>query len=390
MPVVNLAETTYGFFIPSVTLMGPGCAKEVGPKAKELGAKKAMIVTDAGLHKMGVSETIAGYLKDSGLDVVIYPGAEPNPTDKNVHDGVKVFTDNGCDFIVSLGGGSSHDCAKGIGLVTAGGGHIRDYEGVDQSTVPMTPLISINTTAGTASEMTRFCIITNTDTHVKMAIVDWRVTPIVAIDDPVLMLGKPPALTAATGMDALTHAVEAYVSTIATPITDACAEKAIRLIAQWLRPAVALGANIAARDAMCYAQYLAGMAFNNASLGYVHAMAHQLGGFYNLPHGVCNAILLPAVCDFNMIASPDRFADIADFMGVPTEGLSITEAAAAGIEAIRELSASIGIPAGLKELNVKEEDLKTMAENAQKDACMLTNPRKATLDQVIDIFKSAM
>jgi alcohol dehydrogenase len=390
MPVVNLAETTYGFFIPSVTLMGPGCAKEVGPKAKELGAKKAMIVTDAGLHKMGVSETIAGYLKDSGLDVVIYPGAEPNPTDKNVHDGVKVFTDNGCDFIVSLGGGSSHDCAKGIGLVTAGGGHIRDYEGVDQSTVPMTPLISINTTAGTASEMTRFCIITNTDTHVKMAIVDWRVTPIVAIDDPVLMLGKPPALTAATGMDALTHAVEAYVSTIATPITDACAEKAIRLIAEWLRPAVALGANIAARDAMCYAQYLAGMAFNNASLGYVHAMAHQLGGFYNLPHGVCNAILLPAVCDFNMIASPDRFADIADFMGVPTEGLSITEAAAAGIEAIRELSASIGIPAGLKELNVKEEDLKTMAENAQKDACMLTNPRKATLDQVIDIFKSAM
>jgi alcohol dehydrogenase len=390
MPVVNLAETTYGFFIPSVTLMGPGCAKEVGPKAKELGAKKAMIVTDAGLHKMGVSETIAGYLKDSGLDVVIYPGAEPNPTDKNVHDGVKVFTDNGCDFIVSLGGGSSHDCAKGIGLVTAGGGHIRDYEGVDQSTVPMTPLISINTTAGTASEMTRFCIITNTDTHVKMAIVDWRVTPIVAIDDPVLMLGKPPALTAATGMDALTHAVEAYVSTIATPITDACAEKAIRLIAQWLRPAVALGANIAARDAMCYAQYLAGMAFNNASLGYVHAMAHQLGGFYNLPHGVCNAILLPAVCDFNMIASPDRFADIADFMGVPTEGLSITEAAAAGIEAIRELSASIGIPAGLKELNVKEEDLKTMAENAQKDACMLTNPRKATLDQVIDIYKTAM
>jgi alcohol dehydrogenase len=349
-----------------------------------------MIVTDAGLHKMGVSETIAGYLKDSGLDVVIYPGAEPNPTDKNVHDGVKVFTDNGCDFIVSLGGGSSHDCAKGIGLVTAGGGHIRDYEGVDQSTVPMTPLISINTTAGTASEMTRFCIITNTDTHVKMAIVDWRVTPIVAIDDPVLMLGKPPALTAATGMDALTHAVEAYVSTIATPITDACAEKAIRLIAQWLRPAVALGANIAARDAMCYAQYLAGMAFNNASLGYVHAMAHQLGGFYNLPHGVCNAILLPAVCDFNMIASPDRFADIADFMGVPTEGMSVTEAAAAGIEAIRELSASIGIPAGLKELNVKEEDLKTMAENAQKDACMLTNPRKATLDQVIDIFKSAM
>jgi alcohol dehydrogenase len=390
MPIVNLAETTYGFFIPSVTLMGPGCAKEVGPKAKELGAKKALLVTDAGLMKMGVADTIAGYIKEAGVDVVIYPGAEPNPTDKNVHDGVKVFQDESCDFIVSLGGGSSHDCAKGIGLVTAGGGHIRDYEGVDKSTVPMTPLIAINTTAGTASEMTRFCIITNTDTHVKMAIVDWRCTPLIAVDDPVLMLGKPPALTAATGMDALTHAVEAYVSTIATPITDACAEKAIRLIAEWLRPAVAMGANIEARDAMCYAQYLAGMAFNNASLGYVHAMAHQLGGFYNLPHGVCNAILLPSVCDFNMIACPDRFADIAEFMGVDTTGMPVTEAAKAGIDAIRELSVSIGIPADLKELDVKEEDLKTMAENAQKDACMLTNPRKATLDQVIEIYKTAM
>jgi alcohol dehydrogenase len=390
MPIVNLAETTYGFFIPSVTLMGPGCAKEVGGKAKELGAKKVMIVTDAGLNKMGVADTVAGYIKAAGVEVIIYDGAEPNPTDKNVHDGVKVFQDNGCDFIVSLGGGSSHDCAKGVGLVSAGGGNIRDYEGINKSTVPLTPLIAINTTAGTASEMTRFCIITNTDTHVKMAIVDWRVTPLVAIDDPVLMLAKPAALTAATGMDALTHAVEAYVSTIATPITDACAEKAIRLIADWLRPAVALGANIQARDMMCYAQYLAGMAFNNASLGYVHSMAHQLGGFYNLPHGVCNAILLPAVCDFNLIACPDRFADIAVFMGVPTEGMSVTEAAAAGIQAIRELSASIGIPAGLKDLNVKEEDFKVMAENAKKDACQLTNPRTATLDQVIAIFKAAM
>ncbi|MDW7563444.1 iron-containing alcohol dehydrogenase, partial [Klebsiella pneumoniae] len=179
----------------------------------------------------------------------------------------------------------SHDCAKGIGLVTAGGGHIRDYEGIDKSKVPMTPLIAVNTTAGTASEMTRFCIITNTDTHVKMAIVDWRCTPLIAIDDPKLMIAKPAGLTAATGMDALTHAVEAYVSTAANPITDACAEKAITMISQWLQPAVANGENIEARDAMSYAQYLAGMAFNNASLGYVHAMAHQLGGFYNLPHG---------------------------------------------------------------------------------------------------------
>lgn len=390
MAIKAIADQTYGFFIPTITLLGPGSAKEVGKQANNVGGKKALIVTDAGLHKMGVDQVIAGYLKESGIDAIVFPGAEPNPTDKNVHDGVKVYVDNKCDLIVSLGGGSSHDCAKGIGLVTAGGGNIRDYEGVDKSTKPMTPLIAINTTAGTASEMTRFCIITNTDTHVKMAIVDWRCTPLVAIDDPKLMIGKPPALTAATGMDALTHAVEAYVSIAANPITDACAEKAIRLISKWLRPAVANGTDLEARDNMAYAQYLAGMAFNNASLGYVHAMAHQLGGFYNLPHGVCNAVLLPHVCEFNLIATPDRFADIARFLGIDTQGLTDVEAGEVAIDEIKKLSESISIPANLTSLGVKEKDLEVMAGNAQKDACMLTNPRKATLAQVIDMFKSAM
>jgi alcohol dehydrogenase len=390
MAFKNIADQTNGFYIPCVSLFGPGCAKEIGTKAQNLGAKKALIVTDQGLFKFGVADTISQYLKDAGVESHIFPGAEPNPTDINVHNGVQAYNDNNCDFIVSLGGGSSHDCAKGIGLVTAGGGHIRDYEGIDKSTVPMTPLIAINTTAGTASEMTRFCIITNTDTHVKMAIVDWRCTPLIAIDDPKLMVAKPAGLTAATGMDALTHAVEAYVSTAANPITDACAEKAITMISQWLRPAVANGENIEARDAMSYAQYLAGMAFNNASLGYVHAMAHQLGGFYNLPHGVCNAVLLPHVCEFNLISCQDRYAKIAELMGVNTEGLTETEAAYAAIDAIRELSSSIDIPSGLTELGVKTEDLAIMAENAQKDACMLTNPRKATHAQVVEIFKAAL
>ena len=390
MAFKNLADKTNSFYIPCVSLFGPGCAKEVGSRAQNLGAKKALIVTDAGLFKFGVADTIAAYLKEANVDCHIFPGAEPNPTDINVHKGVQAYHENACDFIVSLGGGSSHDCAKGIGLVTAGGGHIRDYEGIDKSTVPMTPLIAINTTAGTASEMTRFCIITNTDTHVKMAIVDWRCTPLIAIDDPKLMIAKPASLTAATGMDALTHAVEAYVSTDANPITDACAEKAISMISQWLSPAVANGENLEARDAMSYAQYLAGMAFNNASLGYVHAMAHQLGGFYNLPHGVCNAILLPHVCEFNLIACPDRYAKIAQLMGVNIEGLTVNEAAYEAIDAIRQLSASIGIPTGLAELSVKEADLAIMAENAQKDACMLTNPRKATHAQVVEIFKAAM
>src|SRR5512142_2375356 len=317
-----LADQTFGFFIPTVSLMGVGCSKETGAQAKALGATKLLIVTDAGLSEMGVADKIKAQLEEAGLQAVIFDGAEPNPTDKNVHDGVKVYQDSKCDGIVSLGGGSSHDCAKGVGLVIGNGGNIRDFEGVNKSTKPMPPFLAINTTAGTASEMTRFCIITNTDTHVKMALVDWRCTPSIAINDPLLMVGMPPALTAATGMDALTHAVEAYVSTIATPITDACAIKAIELIAQWLRPAVANGENIEARDRMAYAEYLAGMAFNNASLGHVHAMAHQLGGFYDLPHGVCNAILLPHVERFNLIAKMSRFRDIAIAMGENVDGLS--------------------------------------------------------------------
>lgn len=390
MAYKQIADQTNGFYIPCVSLFGPGCSKEVGAQAKNLGAKKAFIVTDEGLFKAGVADIIVNYLKEAGVESYIFAGAEPNPTDKNVHDGVDQYNQQGCDFIISLGGGSAHDCAKGIGLVTAGGGHIRDYEGVNKSTVPMTPLVAVNTTAGTASEMTRFCIITNTDTHVKMAIVDWRCTPLIAIDDPRLMVAKPAGLTAATGMDALTHAVEAYVSTAANPITDACAEKAIRMIQQWLRQAVANGENIEAREAMSYAQYLAGMAFNNASLGYVHAMAHQLGGFYNLPHGVCNAVLLPHVCEFNLIACPERYAAIAELLGVNTDGLTVMEAAYEAINAIRELAQDVGIPSGLTELGVKEEDLAIMATNAQNDACMLTNPRKATHAQVVGIFKAAM
>lgn len=384
-----LGEVVYGYFMPTVNLMGAGSAKQVGEQVKTFG-KKALIVTDAFLAKSGMADEIAGYIKAAGVDVAIYGGAEPNPTDKNVHDGVKFLNDNNCDVIVSLGGGSAHDCAKGIGMVAGNGGNIRDFEGVDQTQKPMMPLIAVNTTAGTASEMTRFCIITNTDTHVKMAIVDWRCTPNVAINDPLLMMGKPPALTAATGMDALTHAVEAYVSTAATPVTDSAALMAIKLIANNLRNAVANGQNFEARDNMAYAEFLAGMAFNNASLGYVHAMAHQLGGFYNLPHGVCNAILLPYVEKFNLIANPDRFADIAEALGENIQGLSVREAADVAIEAIETLSEDIGIPAGLTELGVKEADLKLMAENAMKDACNLTNPRTATLEDVIQIYKNAL
>ena len=388
---MTVQEQVFGFFIPTVTLMGIGAHKELGNQIKVLGGKKPFICTDKGITGAGIADQIAAVVEEGcGVKPVIFDGTQPNPTDKNVHAGYELYKSKKCDLIISLGGGSSHDCGKGIGIVASNGGNIRDYEGVDKSKKPMPPFIAVNTTAGTASEMTRFCIITDTSRKVKMAIVDWRVTPNVAIDDPLLMVGMPPALTAATGMDALTHAVEAYVSTMATPVTDACALKAIELIGGYLRAAVANGNDMEARDKMCYAQYLAGMAFNNASLGHVHAMAHQLGGFYDLPHGVCNAILLPHVSRYNLIAKMDRFADIAVALGENIEGLSIRAAADVALDAIQTLSGDVGIPSGLKELGVKEKDLKTMAENAQKDACGLTNPRCLTLEDVIDIYKKAL
>ena len=380
--------TTY-YFLPTRNLFGEGSVAEAGQLMKSLNGKKCLIVTDKFLGSCGIADRVKEIFVNAGLEVAVFDGAEPNPTDKNVEAGVKVFNENKCDSIVSLGGGSSHDCAKGIGLVAANGGEIYDYEGIDKSSNRMVPLMAINTTAGTASEITRFCIITDTRRKVKMAIVDWRVTPQIAINDPELMKGMPPALTAATGMDALTHAIEAYVSTAANPLTDAAALMAIKMIQQYLPKAVANGDYMQARDKMAYGQYLAGIAFNNASLGYVHAMAHQLGGFYNLPHGVCNAILLPYVERFNLIGNLNRFRDIAEAMGENIEGLSTHEAALKAIASIRTLSMEVGIPATLKELGVKPEDFEIMAENAKKDVCQLTNPRKATKEQVIEIYRQA-
>lgn len=380
--------TTY-YFLPTRNLFGEDSVQEAGTLLQSLGGKKAMIVTDSFLATSGMAEDIQKILTEAGVESVIFGGAEPNPKDTNVEDGLKVFNENECDSIISLGGGSSHDCAKAIALVASNGGNIRDYEGVDKSTNPLCPMIAINTTAGTASEITRFCIITDTSRHVKMAIVDWRVTPQIAINDPKLMVGMPPSLTAATGMDALTYAIEAYVSTDANPLTDAAAQMAITMITQYLPKAVANGTYMKARDKMAYGQYLAGIAFNNASLGYVHAMAHQLGGFYNLPHGVCNAILLPHVEEFNLIGNANRFRDIAKAMGENIDGLSTMEAARKAIAAIRQLSSQVGIPQNLRSLGVKEKDFEIMAENAMKDVCQVTNPRKATKEQIVEIFKAA-
>lgn len=385
-----LAEQVFDFFVPSVSRMGVGAVKKIGESAKFLGGTNALIVTDKGLFDLGVADQIVELLAADGIKAVVFNGAEPNPTDLNVRAGLKTYRDNNCDMLVSLGGGSSHDCAKGIGIVATNNGDIRDFAGIDTVPNPLPPFIAVNTTAGTGSEVTRFAVITNTDTHVKMIFATARITPTIAFNDPAMMVGLPAPLTASTGMDALTHAIEAYVAALANPVTDACAIAAIKLIVEWLPQAVGNGANLEARDKMAYAEYLAGVAFNNAGIGIVHAMAHQPGALLNKPHGVCNAILLPYGCEFNIIACPQKYADIAVAMGVNTAGLSTMEAAEKGIDAIRKLSQDIGIPSGLAEIGVKESDIPLLADNAIKDICCLFNPRKIRLEDLTRLYKEAM
>lgn len=319
------------FFIPSVNVIGADSLNDAMNMMADYGFTRTLIVTDNMLTKLGMAGDVQKALEERNIFSVIYDGTQPNPTTENVAAGLKLLKENNCDSVISLGGGSPHDCAKGIALVAANGGDIRDYEGVDRSAKPQLPMIAINTTAGTASEMTRFCI-----------------------------------------------------------ITDACALKAVTMIAENLPLAVEDGSNAKAREAMAYAQFLAGMAFNNASLGYVHAMAHQLGGFYNLPHGVCNAVLLPHVQVFNSKVAAARLRDCAAAMGVNVTGKNDAEGAEACINAIRELAKKVNIPAGLRDLNVKEEDFAVLATNALKDACGFTNPIQATHEEIVAIYRAAM
>ncbi|KAL2632220.1 hypothetical protein R1flu_016906 [Riccia fluitans] len=341
------------------------------------------------LMRIGAVKAITKILDEVNVGYVIFDGTEPNPTDNQVDEGLAKLKENDCDFIISFGGGSPHDCAKAIGILATNGGKIHDYEGVNKTTQAMLPVVSINTTAGTAAELTRFSIITDTSRHVKMAIIDWKITPIIAVDDSVLMIGMPKGLTAATGMDALTHAIEAYVSIISNPVTDASALHAMKLIKNYLRDAVNDGTNLKARDMMSYAEFLAGMAFNSASLGYVHAMAHQLGGLYILPHGVCNAVLLPVVQEFNAKEVPILFIDIAEAFGHHDIRENAELAVERVLRDIRSLSKDVGIPRNLQELGVKPEDFELLAENTMKDACGFTNPRKPTKEEVIELFRLA-
>lgn len=380
------------FLCPSVNFIGAGTVAETGPRAAMFGTK-ALIVCDGFLAKLpgGPVAKVKDSLEKAGVAYAIYDGVEPNPKDTNVIAGLKIYKAEKCDMIVTVGGGSSHDCGKGIGIsATHDGDLYKDYAGIEMLTNELPPIIAVNTTAGTASEVTRHCVITNTKEKVKFVIVSWRNLPKVSINDPELMIAKPPGLTAATGMDALTHAVECYVTKQPNHITDAVAIHAIKLISKYLRRAVANGEDLEAREGMAYGSLLAGMAFNNAGLGYVHAMAHQLGGLLDMPHGIANAVLLPHIERYNLMVAPEKFADIAVAMGENIDGLGKMDAAEKAIDAIVRLSKDVGIPQGLAELGVKDSDLQEMSEMAMRDGNAGTNPRIGKLNDIVQLFKNAM
>ncbi|MCW3806861.1 iron-containing alcohol dehydrogenase [Plebeiibacterium marinum] len=383
-------NTSRRIYLPPLSIVGPGSLKELEEEFKSRGFKKALLVTDNMLVEIGLASQVEDILKAASLEYVVYSDVKQNPTVENVNEGLKVLKDNGCDCIVTLGGGSPQDCGKAIGILATNGGFIEDYEGIHVSKKKSLPIIAINTTAGTASEITINYVITDEARKVKMVMVDKNCLVDIAVNDPLLMLNKPAALTAATGMDALTHAIEAYVTAGAYEWSDTLALKAVKLIGESLRDAVKDGKNVEARSKMAWGQFIAGQAFSNCGLGYVHSMAHQLGGFYNLPHGVCNAVLLPFVEEFNADACGDKFRDIAEALGEDTTGMSTEEANKAAINAIKKLSSDVGIPSGLKELGVDEKDIELMSKNALLDVCAGGNPKQVTLEDTINIYKAAL
>ncbi|MDQ0170197.1 iron-containing alcohol dehydrogenase [Paenibacillus tundrae] len=378
---------THAYYVPPVNLMGRGCIQEASKMIQDMGIRKALVVSDRPLIASGVTEQVLSILRKSGLDYIVYDDVQPNPTCQNVHDGLQVYQEHGCDAIISIGGGSPQDAAKAIGIVATNGGHIRDYEGLHQSQHKSVPLVAFNTTAGTSSEVTINYVITDEERKVKMVMVDKNSLVSLSVNDPELMLSKPSSLTAATGMDALTHAVEAMVTPGGFTVTSATAAAAVELIFEYLPRAVRDGGDLEAREHMTYACFLGGIAFNNAGLGYVHAMAHQLGGVYDLPHGVCNAMLLPYVEEMNAKHVPGKFRHIAKAIGMNVQGKSDEQCSEYVIEAIRQLSKEVGIPEKLSELGVNDLDIELLADNAMKDACAPGNPYQPSKDEVMELFR---
>lgn len=373
---------------PTQITYGVNALKEVKQIIEQNGFKNALIVTDAGIKKAGIVDELAKYLEN--IDYDIYSECQPNPTVKNCNDALKKLKDINADLVIGIGGGSSIDVAKAVALLATNGGNIQDYEGADKFKNDLLPIIAIPTTAGTASEVTNFIVITDEERQYKFTIGSTKVAPRWAVVDPVLTLTLPPSITAATGLDALVHAIESYTSKMANPITKTLAREAIRKISSNLRQAVYNGSTLKYRDEMLMGSLLAGLAFNNTRLGNCHALSHPVSAIYNVPHGVANAILIPHVMEFNMLAVPELFADIAEDMGENLEGLTLMEKAQKSVDAVRKLARDIGIPETFKPFGVEESSIPKMAEDALLSGNIAVNPRITKYDDVVELYVKAI
>lgn len=378
-----LNETSY---------FGAGCRETIAVEAARRGFKKAFFVTDRDLIRFKVADKVIEVFEKNSIPYELFSDVKANPTITNVQNGVAAFKASGADFIVALGGGSSIDTAKGIGIVVNNPdfADVKSLEGVVDTRQKAVPTFALPTTAGTAAEVTINYVIIDEEVKKKMVCVDPNDIPAVAIVDPELMYSMSKGLTAATGMDALTHAIESYITPGAWAMSDMFELKAIEMIAVHLKAAVDNGSDPVAREAMSQAQYIAGMGFSNVGLGIVHSMAHPLGAHYDTPHGVANALLLPYVMEYNA-ASPaaPKYVHIAKAMGVNTEGMSVEEGICAAIAAVRKLSLSIGIPQRLREINVREEDLHQLAIDAFNDVCTGGNPRPTSVEDIEALYHKA-
>ena len=365
---------------------GAGAIENIATEAKARAFKKAFVCSDPDLVKFGVTKKVLDVLDKAGLEYELYSDIKPNPTIENVLSGVKAFKASGADYLVAVGGGSSMDTAKAIGIIVANPefADVRSLEGVAPTKNPCVPIIAVPTTAGTAAEVTINYVITDVEKQRKFVCVDVHDIPVVAIIDPDMMSSMPKGLTAATGMDALTHAIEGYITLGAWEMTDMFHLKAIEIISRSLRAAVA--GEKEGREGMALGQYVAGMGFSNVGLGIVHSMAHTLGAKYDTPHGVANAILLPTVMEYNAPATGEKYREIARAMGVKgVDEMSVEEYRKAAVDAVKQLSADVGIPADLKAI-VKEEDLDFLAESAYADACRPGNPRETSIADIRELF----
>lgn len=369
---------------------GSGAIKNIAVEAKARGFKKAFLCSDPDLIKFGVTKKVTDVLDEAGLAYEIYSEIKPNPTIENVQSGVAAFKESGADYLIAVGGGSSMDTAKAIGIIIANPSFadVRSLEGVAPTEKPSVPIIAVPTTAGTAAEVTINYVITDVEKQRKFVCVDVHDIPVVAIIDPDMMSSMPKGLTAATGMDALTHAIEGYITLGAWEMTDMFHLKAIEIISRSLRKAVAGEKD--GREGMALGQYIAGMGFSNVGLGIVHSMAHTLGAVYDTPHGVANAILLPTVMEYNAPATGEKYREIARAMGVKgVDEMSVNEYRNAAVDAVRQLSEDVGIPADLKAI-VKKEDVDFLAESAYADACRPGNPRETSVADIKELFLSLM